>query len=192
MMPKAFCLLATLCLFGGCHERPKSSWPYQEITGRGEERSLYRVSLSPDWIRQESYGPRQDTTVPLCEYTLKNMRLTIHNFPSEEIKTRIPPQAQTARWKRQFSSLNPQSLLSTPHSFSGYVGLKFEATGTLDSREIKMIAWSMQMASEHYPHCDPEERADVTIKIVGPIDEVCQYQEEIELLARSFELIEGK
>lgn len=159
---------------------------YQDIPGR-DQKPLYRIKVPFGWKRKAIDGPLEDTTKPLCEFLIEGaVRATIHNFPN----IKVPPQAQITRWKKQFSSLDPQGALITPQAFSGYVGLKFEGSGLIEGKKTFIMGWSMQIAPEFYSFVQGQLGSDVTIKVVGPKELIETYREEIERFARSFELID--
>lgn len=182
----------------------------QEIQGRdydGKRFEVYRVRVSPDWIRRDPLPNESlsDTTKALCEFLIKDeggiIRIAIHNFPSESIDQRIPPAAQVARWRQQFEKLLPSDSYTAPQAFSGYSGLLFKGVGTLNGQEMAVLGWSLQIAPEHYrslsyapkPEMQPlyrEMRADMTIKATGPKTVMQLHEDEISRFARSFELIE--
>ncbi|MEI8124314.1 MAG: hypothetical protein WCG42_01000 [Parachlamydiaceae bacterium] len=179
----------------------------QEIKGRdyeGKRFAVYRVRVPQEWIRRDPLPNESlhDTTKAICEFIIKEdsgiIRIAIHNFASETIDQRIPPSAQIARWQGQFESLSPLESSSTPQSFSGYSGLFFKGVGVLKGEEVMVLGWSLQIAPEHYrmlsryetKELNKEMRADVTIKAVGLKELMEIHQEEIDLFAHSFELIE--
>lgn len=170
-------------LLTGCEaiEEPKA---YQEIAGR-DGKNTYRVRVPQGWEQKEIKGSLQDSTLPLCEFLVDgSIRLTIHNFPG----LKVPPQAQIARWYKQFEEVRSDAL--TPQAFSGFIGLKWEASGTMQGKEMKVLGWSMQLAPEFAPFAGEQKGADVTIKIVGEHELVARHQAELEQFARSFELID--
>ncbi len=192
----------------------------QEIQGRDEggtsppyaRPSTYRIKTPVGWVRKDPLQEESivDTTKALCEFTIPNdeggqVRITIHSFPSESIEERIPPRAQIARWKRQFTELDASTMLVIPQAYSGFSGLLFEGSGVMNESQTAVMGWSMQVAPEHYSTLTlklgmsrtPEERcslrqmrADFTIKAVGPKYLVDKHRRSIMAFARSFELIE--
>lgn len=186
----------------------------QEIFGRDNSQlPLYQVKVPKKWKNQiQSALSLEDTTKPLCEFIIQNnehdsdteksmgqIRITIHNFPSESITERIPPNAQIARWKRQLTKMDPNSLSVEPQAFGGFVGFLFEGTGLLSEDPTTILGWIMQIAPEHYralnrPGKDvnyrKQMRADYTLKAVGPKQLIEKYKDEIIVFARSFELIQ--
>ncbi len=121
MKIKALPPLSFLCLILliGCNpnspsSRPLSAW--QLIPARDEGESTHRLmiyrALAPSsWIRQDPQPDESiaDTTKSVCEFYIReegqSIRLTIHTFPLIQPHSRIPPQAQIARWKRQFEEM---------------------------------------------------------------------------------------
>lgn len=196
-----------LTLAFGCSQEniPPKSLIYHEILGRktnqfSEKPWLYRIKAPASWTHVIPAASESliDTTKFLSEFLIHEdesmIRITIHNFPSEKIESRIPPLAQIARWKQQFSSLDPTSEVS-PQSFSGFVGLFFEGTGIINHEPTTMMGWSMQLDPTHYrtlsqPNYHPQLRADVTIKAVGPKNLMAKHYSAIYAFAKSFELIE--
>lgn len=173
-----------------------------EFAGRHlRQLPIYRVKVPKTWqcrlpSPDESIA---DTTKPLCEFFIREgeqqeIRITIHQFPTEKIDDRTPPQAQISRWKQQFDQLDQNALFIIPQSFSGFVGLLFEASGIMKGKETTVMGWSMQIAGEHYhrmsDHVLKEMRADVTIKVVGPKTLVSKYRPQLVAFGRSFELIQ--
>jgi hypothetical protein len=172
-------------LLAGCGKTEPLSSPYQEIAGR-DQRPLYRIKAPAAWQRKSVEGRLDDTTIPLCEYQIEGIRITIHNFPN----MKIPPQAQIARWQKQFTSISSLGSVITPQAFSGFTGLKFEGSGLIDGKKTAMLGWSLQLAPEFAPFVSGQMGADVTIKVVGPEEKVAAHREDIERFARSFEFIE--
>lgn len=168
---------------------------------------IYRAKVPTDWLRQDPPQKESiaDTKKSICEFLIKedgdSIKITIHNFPTHSIEERIPPIAQVNRWKRQFESIDPAGMEVKPQAFGGFVGLFFEATGTMQGKSITVLGWSMQLAPEHYRSFaweyyrekDPkflQMNADYTIKVLGNPSLVAKYKQQITKFARSFELIE--
>lgn len=191
----------------GCNNSslPQDS-TFIEIAGRGnglsQRQPIYRIKAPRFW--KYTHPPLSDllldTTLPLCEFHIEegeqNIRITIHNFPSDKIEERVPPKAQIARWKQQFDELDPSSISIVPQAFSGFSGSFFEASGVNKSQDVTVLGWSMQIGVEHYrnlnlyPHpIHKQMRADATIKVVGPSDLILKHRHAIIAFARSFELI---
>lgn len=185
----------------------ESSW--ENINGRDEgsppffRQPIYRIFTPITWERINSVDSSiVDTMLPIVEYRIPNtdIHITIHNFPSSDVTSRIPPIAQTARWERQFEEIDPASIKLIPQSFSGFVGLRFEAIGLINSKETMIIAWALQLGEEHFHHfiqpstlknlSDIQIRSDVTIKVTGSPHYIKSYASQIDQFARSFELID--
>lgn len=195
-------LFFLLFIFAGCNTSPKENIALQPICGRdAEHRFIYRVQVPVEWGHHAPSLEESliDTTKPLCEFVIdEQIKITIHNFPSESLENRIPPEAQIGRWKRQFSFLDLSSVSIISQAYSGFKGLLFEGNGTLNGSKESMMGWSMQLAPLHYrtlTHLNPPNlqqiRSDVTIKAVGPTNLMEQHREQIIRFARSFELIEA-
>lgn len=169
-------------------------------------RPMYRARMPQSWISRKPLHNESldDTTKPIAEFIIREekemIRISVHNFPSDKIEERIPPNAQVARWQRQFDNISYDSS-TISQAFSGYSGLMFIGKGVLQSKETMMIAWSLQLFSEHYrtlsnPLTNEDQnlfrqmRADVTIKAIGPTPLMEKHQAAIIAFARSFELIE--
>lgn len=202
------------CLLVGCSssETSRMSFTRIDINGRDDplfpltRHPIYRARLPKGWITH-SPSPSVslvDTTVPLCEIFIREngaeIRITIHNFPTDAMEERTPVQAQIQRWKRQFDTIVPSSLALTPQAFSGFSGTLLELIGTIKGESKALLGWSMQIAPEHYRSLSyaftaaqwlyqKQMRADFTIKAVGDPNLMQQYREEIIAFARSFELI---
>ena len=202
-------LLFILMTFFGCtSETPSTSFRWQSIHGRNADKEfVYRVKTPFEWTRRDPLPTESlaDTTKPLCEFFicegLHKIRITIHNFPSNHLKERIPPSAQIARWQHQFQTLNPEECSVIPQAFSGFSGLLFQGTGMMNGALTTVLGWSMQLAPEHYqtlyyPETSDEKkryeqmRADFTIKVVGPEELMKKHSRTLMAFARSFELIE--
>lgn len=208
-------LILILILLTGCSETqnlPLNSSKMitaQEINGRNKE-AVYRAKIPSDWIRKDPL-PNDlitDTTKPISEFFIpgenqQQIRITIHNFPTERPEDRIPPEAQIARWKRQFSRLDPSSVQITPQAYSGFSGFLFEGSGLITDAYTAMIGWAMQLAPEHFSVLSakiqmspPQEaqdlyqmRSDFTIKATGPKLLMEKHRRDIINFATSFELI---
>lgn len=204
-------LLLLLLFLTSCSNGQSSGLrPMQEINGRDNgdvtlsRPAIYRVRAPKEWIRHDPPAEESliDTKKALCEFTIPNstgaVRITIHNFPSENIDSRIPPGAQVARWKRQFTSLDASTVSIIPQAHGGFSGLLFEGTGTIANEEVSVMGWAMQLAPTHYHSVSSlmndntiqQTRADYTIKISGPRTLVAQHRKDIIAFARSFELIQ--
>jgi hypothetical protein len=182
-----------------------------EIGGRNSEMSpdrpiIYQMKLPVNWIHQTTDNQTlSDTTLPIAEFYIRenddSIRITLHNFPVDQMENRIPPIAQLNRWKGQFVKLDQSSLIIKPQSFAGYQGLYFEALGELKNQQTRVIGWSMQLAPEHFrvlSRLTPkiiekrhhQMRGDITIKAVGPDDLMKKNKNELITFARSFKLID--
>lgn len=194
------------------HDDTKSTTPWQQISGRDEgtpsERSpIYRAQIPDAWQRVDPSpdASNVDSKLPICEFTIQHpagaITIAIHNFPYDTLEQRVPPPAQVARWQRQLSDTNPTAISVGPYGHGGYAGLQFEATGTLkDTPNTTVLAWAMQLSQEHFRNLqrggdvaqrriDRQQRGDYTIKATGPVEAIAKYRRDIELFARSFELI---
>jgi hypothetical protein len=206
----------------GCSENStKKIHPYQQIFGRDDGNQVnllysrpqvYRARVPANFFRKEPDFSESivDTTKPLCEFIIDEqnkgkIRITVHNFPSENAEERIPSNAQVARWKRQFAELDLVTVTQTPQAYGGFSGLFFEGSGTLANEHITMMAWTMQLAPEHYSalsfhmnlsqvpqekHFWKQMRGEYTIKAIGPSALMLKHRREIAAFARSFELIQ--
>lgn len=200
-------LLLACCVLSGCSRSPSptptTSW--QEICGRDNGRvPIYRAKVPSNWQRRDPTPDTSlfDSTLSLCEFLIvegtQQIKITIHNFPTNAIEERIPPSAQIARWKQQFESLDPASLSIASEAYAGFSGLFFEASGILHKEHATIIAFAMQIAPSHYYRLQTSEqedalkqmRADYTIKAVGPVEWMAQNKQSILAFARSFELIQ--
>lgn len=197
-------MLLALGLCACSSEEGSDDWAYQVIAARDEppekERlPLYRLRSPQSWIRSEPEGSIADTRKPLTEFHIEGpegrIRITLHNFPAETMEARIPPAAQIARWKKQFTQLDAATAYTAPQAFSGYAGLLFEGQGVLEGKEQAVMGWALQLGSDHFrnlshPRHPLQMRADVTIKASGPRTMMETYRAVIYKAARSFELIE--
>lgn len=204
--------LSTLLFTGvGCSSPSPSQkvFSVQEVKGRNDY-PVYRLKIPPQWEMAETSSAisLKDTTQPLCSWTRQAeegaLRITLHNFPSPSMEARIPPQAQIERWKRQLTPLDPAQTMVTPQAFSGFTGFLFEGSGKHKEEEIRMMAWVMQLAPEHWNRLEvyqeilhpvqkeylDQMRADFTFKIMGPPAAVARHHQEILAAARSIELIQ--
>ncbi len=168
---------------------------------------IYCFKIPPTWIQHNSLShvSNADTTQPLVEFYVhdnnEKIRIAIHNFPSDRMDQRIPPLAQITRWKKQFQSLDPSTIVLKPQAFGGYSGLLLEATGQMKGIKTSILGWSLQLAPEHYQVLSQttstlitkryrQMRGDVTIKVLGPSEMMHRHREEIIAFARSFQLID--
>lgn len=199
-----FLIFLTSC--SSNHAKPLTNW--QTINGRDEgvatqRIALYRVKVPMHWQRQDPSLDESiaDTKKSICEFFIKDgqetIRIAIHSFPYPNFESRIPPQAQIARWKRQFNNLDPSQISLHACSQGGFHGLCLEAQGTMHDRSTAVLGWSMQLAADYYRQLSWEDcfmnrqkRADYTIKAVGSPALMHQHRQAIIAFARSFELIE--
>ena len=130
----------------------------------------------------------------------EELKITIHSFPYENFKDRIPPPAQIARWKRQIRTRAGSPVIVEPKSHGGFSGLYLEMDGEMEGQGVKVLAWAMQLAPEHYRTLVYQEdrdwndriqlASDYTIKVTGSPGLVEKYKQELKDFARSLELIE--
>lgn len=173
-----------------------------QIPGR-ENAEFYQITVPLNWVVQNhsSDAFKHDSKISLVEFTIPDdsdhIRISIHNFPNNHLNSRIPPFQQIERWKKQFSSLESQSIL--PQSFSGYVGLLFEGQGSMNQKKMSMLAWTMQLDTSLYQYLDKlqtydktslykEMQADFTIKALGSTEVLQKYQKQIIEAAHSFKI----
>lgn len=206
LMKQIFILFSLLLLiFSGCDKRipmPKEDW--QNICGRAKGIEIYRAKVPAEWLRNEPEVVSDDTTRSICEFSINdqdgNIRITIHNFPSDTMEKRIPPMMQVSRWKRQFEEIDNSSFNLGAESHGGFAGLNFQATGIMKGQRTTVLAWIMQMAPEHYRNLSypktgeqttsfAQMRSDYSIKAVGNPVSVEKHKNAITSFAKSFELI---
>jgi len=217
-------LILMFLLLTGCSDsNSDSTAPYphpyttQEFQGRDtglppyQRHWIYRAKVPVHWVRVVPLSTESllDTMKPLSEFLIKDdagtgqVKIAIHNFPSDHLNARIAPMAQILRWKKQFSSLDPTSEQLIPQAFGGFSGFLFVGSGTLSGQEnlSMMLAWTMQIYPEHYQSLSlafpgnegfdrvRQMRADYTLKVTGPKQLVEKNREAIMSFATSFELI---
>lgn len=200
-------LILLICL-SGCTTHPEQDTAWQEIRGRNSPDSsirpkTYRAKAPNTWIRHDPPLSESihDSTKSLCEFFIKEnerqIRITVHNFPTQTLEERIAPASQIARWKRQFERLDPSSIYITPEAHGGFTGFFFEGSGFINNQESAMLGLSMQLAPEHFRNLSIKDsnasrqmRADYTIKAIGPKDLISKHKQAIIAFALSFELIE--
>ena len=179
----------------GC-DRPDRAPNFELIAGRDDGIApytrplLYRMQVPSSWERCEVDGSLVDSRLPICEFVIEEgATLYIHNFPGSGP---IPPGAQVARWKRQFDHLDVAVTTVTPQAFGGFVGLRLEAEGEQEGKNIAVIGWAMEPAPDHRAALSDmgQRGADYTIKVVGPPDLVEMWREKLIAVAHTFELIE--
>ncbi len=201
-------LMLTLSCSQETIDDPKTSW--QTIAGRDQALEhqvirrypVYRARIPANWQRKDPSPTDsiQDTTKSLVEFIIPSenpLTISIHNFPTDKIEERIPPQAQVARWKRQIGA---DEVVVLPEAYGGFSGYYFEGKGNLKGSNVGVLGWTMQLSPEHYHHLQSHEkkekeylkqmRADYTIKVVGLQDQIMQHRSEIIAFAHSFELIQ--
>jgi hypothetical protein len=204
MYVKVFIIMILVC---GCGQAKDPLTNWQQISSRDEGEpekrfALYRAKIPLDWQRTDPSDKESiaDSMKPICEFAIgsgiESVRITVHNFPSNELKERIPSASQLARWKQQFEVLSPDSYATTPLSKGGFTGLHLSATGLLDGKQSSILGWSMQMAPEQYLNLqenaftERQKRSDYTIKAVGNPEAMEAFKSQIIDFALSFELIE--
>ena len=177
---------------------------WQNFEGRSEGVPVYQAKIPQTWHvslpNSEDY--LTDTTLPIftCIVPCDNeeIRIAIHNFPTQTIEQSIPAHLQIRRWQSQFQSIDPASLNYTPLSIGGFTGYLFEATGLINSATMSVLALAMQIIPEHYRTLQSSStkekeykqmRADYTIKATGSPEAIASKREEILIFAESFELI---
>lgn len=204
-------LLILYFFLTGCSSGTDSITPsihWVEIKGRNEgsdldRMAIYRAKAPSDWQRHtpSDAESRIDTTKPIDEFSIddgkEHIRIVIHNFPTNRIEDRIPPNAQVTRWKRQFDQINPADIVTVLQAHGGFAGLFFYGVGLIKSKPHAVLAWSMQLAPEHYRTLNQQDyepyyrqrSADFTIKATGSPDAINRHKSEIIDFANSFELI---
>lgn len=210
-----FMIITFSLLFNACgrghHEEGADATGMQVVMGRNDEQGgrfpVYRVKAPDNWIRRDPLPDESliDTKKALCEFIIldedKAIHIVLHNFPSRSPEDRIPPAAQTARWRGQFDSLDLVDTSLQPQSFSGYSGLLLTANGIMKGEATTVLGWGLQLPMEHYRAltltATPENqrlyeqmRADVTIKATGPQSLIEKHKKTIIAFAHTFELIE--
>lgn len=185
---------------------PSPSFTWQSINGRDEgspidRAAVYQAKVPLHWIRKDPLNADsiQDTTKALCEFIIEqgteHIRITVHNFPIVDEKARIPAQAQIQRWKQQLNDLDSTLTVATPISHGGFIGLFLEAEGSIEDKPVRVLGWSMQLASRYVRQfalasapLERQKRSDYTIKAVGPPPLMQQHRQDIIQFADSFEL----
>lgn len=194
------------CSDSSQHSQQDLSW--HQINGRNSS-EIYRVHAPSEWKKLNPGVTEflEDTTKPICTYLIhedaKQAIITIHNFPSVD-DTRIPPRAQVTRWMYQLQPQEANAMNIIPQAFSGFVGLRFEGSGLKDNEPVMVLAWAMELASEHFLSLSSElqrvkndqeaeeiyeRRASYTIKAIGPESIISKHRQKLIAFARSFELI---
>lgn len=205
-----YLLIIPLCLIlVGCQEDSRhraKGWKTDEINGRNRI-PTYEVEVPESWKKLESTGDNlQDTKTPLVTFLFtegnQTFTVTVHNFPLHDIDEQVPPLAQVDRWKRQFETLDPSESELKPVAFGGYTGQFFKGVGIFKGKKMAMLAWSLQLPTEHYRALNHPEsalerfkfdqmRSDVTIKVLGPDKLVTLHREDIDKFVNSFHMIEA-
>jgi hypothetical protein len=184
-------------------EQSQELTPYIVIYGRevedGKRLPLYRARMPRGWhiLPQKSAEGVQDTTVPIAEFaieeSLEAIQITVHNFFVEKREMRIPKEAQISRWQKQFSSIEHETMQISPQAFSGFTGLLLDCCGMQKGKEVRILAWILQLADVHWQTLDlsdaplDEKKADVAIKVVGTEEAIAKHEKEIFSFVRSFE-----
>lgn len=204
---RTICIALFLCTCCCKNSSSSSLSNWQIISGRNDSLSLqrnpvYRALVPLNWIRKDPPLNESitDTTKPICEFFIEEnnqtIRLTIHSFPITENISRIPPQAQISRWKKQFTELDPLNYQIQGESHGGFAGLFFEGEGFIKEAKIKMMAWSMCLAECYNRQLSQEitinnpKRADYTLKATGPPEIMNKYRSDLIAFSQSFELID--
>lgn len=199
MSKLSYCFFVCCALFG-CSSPEQSDVRYVDIFGRGDRETMaskkltYRMGIPAGWniISPETDASLIDTTEPLLTLTKEDVTITFHNFPVNSVAERVPPLSQIARWKNQFSQLDEASLEITPYSVAGFTGFQFTATGVQKEKNVKVVAWILQLTPELFqklPHGSSQDKADWTLKAVGPPEHLFYLEDEVKSIARSVELI---
>jgi hypothetical protein len=193
-IPAFLHLMWLLILIASCSqdEPHTANFTTHIVRGRNHQ-PVYRIKVPSHWIFKEPANDESliDTTKSIGELLTDDIRITIHNFSSNSIEERIPFRQQILRWKNQFDELQQESIAISPQSFNGFSGAMLEASGTIAGKSKSVIAWSMQIAPEHYRKLECAERKSCyTIKAVGPAREMEEKKAEITKCARSFEMID--
>lgn len=207
---KLYLFLLLSLLFSACKntKTPLAAQTHHYICGRNGINSLERPKIyqtwTPNyWIRHDPLENESitDTKRSICEFLIEDgiekIRITVHTFPFEDEKNRIPAQAQIGRWKRQFQELDFLSTRVLAESHSGFSGLLFEGEGLIDDKRTGVLGWSMQLASIYIRSINlqedslaPYKLADYTIKASGPPALLAKHRLDIIKFAHQFELID--
>ena len=197
-----FIILAYL-LFFICSCSQNDSFPLQtlEIYGRSDPTThsskelIYRMQVPIDWNVQfpSSDASLIDTKEPLLTLTKSDVIVTFHNFPTSDLSHRIPVMAQATRWKNQFSEIDESHLHLLPFAVSGFIGIQFDGTGIQKGSPVRVLAWALQLTPELFqklPNNAFQQKADLTLKAVGPPENLAALETELILIASSIELIQ--
>lgn len=200
--------LLLLGLLTACSEPSDLQTPMvlYQIAGRDEGESpydrpvIYRIRVPEGWQHRPAPDESSifDSRLPLAEFVIEEeLIVSIHNFPISSGRSTIPPEAQVARWKRQFDRLEVEATEVFPESFGGFVGLLLEAQGEIGGERKAFLAWAMRLAGEHASALSSVEgnkgcqmRGDYTLKVSGPQLLLDKYRDQLIAVAHTFELIE--
>lgn len=167
------------------------------VFGREETSSpTYWIDCPVGWVGKRGRSVN-DTREPLITLSCGSTEVTLHNFPLGSSRG-IPPGAQAARWIGQLEGWEGDVV---PTSHGGFTGLIIEGSGKRGGRPMGLIAAAFQLAEsaerelryEELSHEGPKSRqrlADVTIKAVGPVEEIQKEREAILSMIHSFQLVE--
>ena len=158
MLQIAFGLLLLFC---GCSQPTTSLPPWQHINGRDDGSSLtreplYHARIPETWHRMDPDLSTSiaDTTTSICEFIIEDsdgpLRISIHNFPADDLSERIPPIAQISRWQRQLAMTCSTASIVVPVSHGGFTGLYIRGGGSMEGRPASILAWAMQLSSIHF------------------------------------------
>lgn len=183
-----------------------------EIAGRDEgsipKQKVYKAKLPLAWhVKEREDSSTSDSKIPLATFFNHNnsVKITVHNFPSNHLKERIPPSMQVDRWQKQFDSIDPVRLSIKQIASNGFQGLFFEAEGLMGEEKVTILAWALQLHPPYYSHLNTKKmlsknkeeihylkqmQADYTIKAIGSTESMNQCKEEILFFAKHFELID--
>ena len=199
------------CLLASCSSSSSSlstQWQtfYARDDGKNLERPVvYRAQVPMQWKRLSPPVETSiaDTTLPICEFWIEaedeqdKVRITLHTFPFQDSQTRIPPQAQIARWKQQLTDREEWTTQTQTVSHGGFHGLFFEGEGIMQGKLTKIMGWSMQLASIYLKSLIHSSSslsqpllADYTIKVIGSPNKVEQHRADLFAFVQSFECIE--
>lgn len=146
---------------------------------------LYHAAVPDHWIRQPDTASLLDTREPVAAWKNGEILIVFHNFPGD---TRIAPEQQVDRWKKQLQPLDYQEVTKVAHG--GFGGLRFE--GYHQDRGV--IAYAYTMNDTHYQKLTRsnrlEERSDWTVKATGTKQDLTDAASELHQFVESLELIE--
>jgi len=198
-----------ICVFISCNKYTSPSpTHWQLIAGRDngdspERPLLYRALVPLQWIRADPPATESiaDTMKPLCTFYIREnhqfIRIIIHTFPLVQGHPRITPQMQVTRWKQQFQELDLAATQVQQDSHGGFSGLFLETEGIFEGVPLKIMGWTMQLASPYERQLalgrmplDSNKRADYTIKASGPPHLMNSHRAAIAAFACSFEFID--